>query len=561
MIWRHWPTRMLLEELAGIDADLYSDLEEIIPSLRGDDFDPTELSSKPNLVKFLMSFADSTYFEKKENMRKCIVRLPQRTLVELVRKLREHGYDVKGADHMDTAEKITKVRWNYRNIGFCRAFLDYFELPDHFLPPEKKNTAPFIDILPLSESNQLTINRPFKSLLDFQVQVYSDSMRKLRVPRSRFIIQMPTGSGKTRTSMEIISNQLKTQPDGSVVLWMAHTEELCEQSFECFVEVWQHLANKPLKAVRFWGKQPIPAPFDKSMFIVGGFSKIMAALRKDESAFAHIKNRIGLIVIDEAHRAVAPKTKQAIISLTGPNTQVIGLTATPGRAELEETQDMAEFFFESKVNITTDSGESEIKMLKRREVLAHVDYIPIESPLDIELTAAQKRHLERKFEFPEGLLKKVGSDNVRNIEIMKKLLYSCQEMDKKILFFSCSVKHSRFILALLEYHGISAAHVDGKTSRNRREDSIRRFKDGEIQVLCNYGVLTTGFDAPNTDEVFISRPTQSVVLYSQMVGRGLRGPTIGGTPRCRVVEVKDNITGFAPEMTRVYHWFEEFWDN
>ena len=70
MIWRHWPTRMLLEELAGIDADLYSDLEEIIPSLRGDDFDPTELSSKPNLVKFLMSFADSTYFEKKENMRK-----------------------------------------------------------------------------------------------------------------------------------------------------------------------------------------------------------------------------------------------------------------------------------------------------------------------------------------------------------------------------------------------------------------------------------------------------------------------------------------------------------
>ncbi len=552
---------MLLEELYAIDSELYSNLEEIIPSLRGDDFDPTELSSKPNLVKFLMSFADSTYFEKKENMRKCIVRLPQRTLVNLVKKLREQGYDVKGADHMDTAENITKVRWNYTNIGFCHAFLDYFKLPDHFLPPEKKNIAPFIDILPLSESNQLTINRPFKNLLDYQVQVYSESMRKLRVPRSRFIIQMPTGSGKTRTSMEIISNHLKTQPEGSVVLWMAHTEELCEQSFECFVEVWQHLANKPLKAVRFWGKQPIPAPFDKSMFIVGGFSKIMAALRKDESAFAHIKNRISLIVIDEAHRAVAPKTKQAIISLTGPNTQVIGLTATPGRAEQEETQDMAEFFFESKVNITTDSGESEIKMLKRRKVLALVDYIPIEAPLNIELTTAQKRHLERKFEFPEGLLKKVGSDNVRNIEIMKKLLYSCQEIEKKILFFSCSVKHSRFILALLEYHGISAAHVDGKTSRNRREDSIRRFKDGEIQVLCNYGVLTTGFDAPNTDEVFISRPTQSVVLYSQMVGRGLRGPAIGGTPRCRVVEVKDNITGFAPEMTRVYHWFEDFWDN
>jgi len=560
MIWRNWSTRMLLEELAGIDADLYDNLEEIIPPLRGDDFDPTELSSKPNLVKFLMSFADSAYFEKKENIRKCIERLPQRTLTELVRKLREHGYDVKGADHMETAEKITKIRWNYRNIEFCNVFLSYFELPNHFLPPENKDIAPFLDILPLSESNHLIINRPFKSLLDYQVQVYSDSMTKLRVPRSRFIIQMPTGSGKTRTSMEVISNHLKTQPEGSVVLWMAHTEELCEQSFECFIEVWQHLANKPLKAIRFWGKQPIPAPFDKSMFIVGGFSKIMAALRKDETAFEHIKNRISLIVIDEAHRAVAPKTKQAIAALSGPNTQIIGLTATPGRAEHEETQNMAEFFFESKVNIRTDSGESEIKMLKRRDVLAHVDYIPIESPLSHELTATQKRHLERKFEFPEGFLKKVGSDNVRNIEIMKKLLYSCQG-DKSVLFFSCSVKHSRFIMALLEYHGISAAHVDGKTARNRRENSIRGFKEKKIQVLCNYGVLTTGFDAPNTDEVFISRPTQSIVLYSQMVGRGLRGPTIGGTPRCRVVEVKDNITGFAPEMTRVYHWFEEFWDN
>lgn len=552
---------MLLEELGTIDSDLYTDLEEIIPSLRGDDFDPTELSSKPNLVKFLMAFADSSYFEKKENIRKCIERLPQRDLRGLLRTLREHGHDVEGADHMATAENISKVSWSYRNISFCRAFLSHFELPNHFLPPEKKKVLPFIDIRPLSESNQLIINRPFKSLLDYQVQVYSDSMRKLLVPRSRFIIQMPTGSGKTRTSMEVICNHLKNQPEGSVVLWMAHTEELCEQSFECFVEVWQHLANKPLKAVRFWGNQPVPAPFDKSMFIVGGFSKIMATLRKDESAFAHIKSRISLIVIDEAHRAVAPKTKKAIISLTGPNTQVIGLTATPGRAELEETEDMAEFFFESKVNIKTDSGESEIKMLKRREVLAQVDYVPIESPMDIQLTAAQKRHLESKFEFPEGLLKNVASNNVRNIEIMKKLLFSCQELDKRILFFSCSVKHSRFIMALLEYHGISTAHVDGKTSRNRREDSIKRFRDGDIQVLCNYGVLTTGFDAPNTDEVFISRPTQSVVLYSQMVGRGLRGPTIGGTPRCRVVEVKDNITGFAPEMTRVYHWFEEFWDN
>ena len=508
-----------------------------------------------------MSFADSTYFEKKDNMRKCMERLPSRTLDGLVRKLREDGYDVKGADHMDTAEKITKVRWNYRNIVFCRAFLSHFELPDHFLPPEKKNTAPFIDILPLSESNQLIINRPFKSLLDYQVQVYSDSMRKLRVPRSRFIIQMPTGSGKTRTSMEVICNLLKTQPEGSVVLWMAHTEELCEQSFECFVEVWQHLANKPLKAVRFWDKQPIPAPFDKSMFIVGGFQKIHSALTKEEgrSAFEAIRDRIGLIVVDEAHKAVAPTYKEAIRNLSSSNTKIIGLTATPGRADEEETEEMSEFFFESKVDISPPGGESEIEFLKRERVLSKIEYIPIRTNLNIKLTASQKRKMEEEFDFPVGILNKVGNDDVRNLEIMRRLIFSARN-GRRILFFSCSVKHSRFILSLLLYFGVKAEHVDGTTSNARREQAISDFKTGGIQVLCNFGVLTTGFDAPNTDEVFISRPTNSVVLYSQMIGRGLRGPAIGGTPSCRIVDVRDNISGFG-DQERVYHWFEGYWDN
>lgn len=115
-------------------------------------------------------------------------------------------------------------------------------------------------------------------------------------------------------------------------------------------------------------------------------------------------------------------------------------------------------------------------------------------------------------------------------------------------------------MSLLIYFGIKAAHVDGSTSKERREQVIEDFKHGEVQVLCNYGVLTTGFDAPNTDEVFISRPTNSVVLYSQMIGRGLRGTTIGGTEKCRISDVKDNIVGFGDQV-RVYHWFEDFWDN
>jgi superfamily II DNA or RNA helicase len=70
--------------------------------------------------------------------------------------------------------------------------------------------------------------------------------------------------------------------------------------------------------------------------------------------------------------------------------------------------------------------------------------------------------------------------------------------------------------------------------------------------------LTTGFDAPNTDVVFISRPTLSPVLYGQMIGRGLRGPAVGGTEKCSIIDVRDNLVGFGDDE-QVYSKFDEFW--
>ena len=557
MVWNNWNTRLLQEALENIDESLLDDLEEIIPPLRGEAFNPTELSNRSNLVEILSAFAPSDYFKNKENMRTCLERLPPMVLRKLVRHLSKCNLTVASGSFEEMVASILSLRW--ANQKFSTAFVEFFDLPTHFISPKVESVPSYVDIAPVSEGNPPLIAKPLKNLIDYQSQVYLDANRALEIPRSRFIVQMPTGSGKTRTSMEIIANHLKRSPPGEVVIWLAHSSELCEQAFQCFIEVWQYLADKPLKAVRCWGSHPAPQAFEKSMFIVGGFQKIHSLLKKSEQSFEMLSGRVGLIVVDEAHKAVAPTYKAAIQQLTGMNTSIIGLTATPGRTENDETKEMAEFFFESKVNIRTDSGVSEVEMLKQRKVLAQIDYIPIQSPLDIELTTSQKRSLERTFDFPKGFLTTVASSNVRNLEIMKKLLLSCRE-GRRILFFSCNVKHSKFITSLLTYFGIKAAHVDGGTAKHRREFVIESFRNGELQVLCNYGVLTTGFDAPNTDEVFISRPTNSVVLYSQMIGRGLRGPTIGGTERCRISDVKDNITGFGDQV-RVYHWFEEFWDN
>lgn len=86
-------------------------------------------------------------------------------------------------------------------------------------------------------------------------------------------------------------------------------------------------------------------------------------------------------------------------------------------------------------------------------------------------------------------------------------------------------------------------------------EALRR---GEIQVLVNFGVLSTGFDAPNVSVVVVTRPTSSIVLYSQMIGRGLRGPAVGGTQECIVVDVRDNAQEYGP-IAEVYRHFDRYW--
>jgi len=107
--------------------------------------------------------------------------------------------------------------------------------------------------------------------------------------------------------------------------------------------------------------------------------------------------------------------------------------------------------------------------------------------------------------------------------------------------------------------GIRAAHVDGNSGSYRRS-IIKAFKEGEIQVLCNYGVLSTGFDDPKIDIVFMARPTNSIVLYSQIIGRGLRGPLIGGTDTCEIYTVFDNINGL-PSNEEIAEYFTEYYIN
>jgi superfamily II DNA or RNA helicase len=162
-------------------------------------------------------------------------------------------------------------------------------------------------------------------------------------------------------------------------------------------------------------------------------------------------------------------------------------------------------------------------------------------------------------ELPPDLLYKLGKNHVRNAEIIKRLVEIVLNSEaKSIIFFATSLEQSKLIASLLNFLNIKAEHVDGETSRPARELVIKKFRAQEIQVLCNYEVLSTGFDAPLVDCVFIARPTASVVLYSQMIGRGLRGPAVGGKSKCLIVNVRDNFSNL-PSINTMYKIFDDYW--
>ena len=148
---------------------------------------------------------------------------------------------------------------------------------------------------------------------------------------------------------------------------------------------------------------------------------------------------------------------------------------------------------------------------------------------------------EYNIEFSDSVLQKLGENKTRNIRTIEEIQKLIDEGRKSILFFAASVNHAQDLSIVLNSMGIESRYVISDMDSFDRFDAIKKFKNQDITVLCNYGVLTQGFDAPLTDAVIVARPTMSHLLYNQMVGRGLRGVKNGGTENCILVDYEDNI--------------------
>ena len=259
-----------------------------------------------------------------------------------------------------------------------------------------------------------------------------------------------------------------------------------------------------------------------------------------------------LLVVDEAHHATA-KTYRNLIKAIKENCQkrgnvngfkMLGLTATPFRTDKGEKGLLKEVFPQDII------FSEHLRTLINRGILAKPIFESLETQLDFsrELTYKDIKAIEAFDKLPKEIAKKIALSSLRNNRIVDHYVKN-REKYKPLLVFAIDVDHAIALNAVFQSRGIVSDFVVGKLvdlntgatiSTKENSEKIKRFRDDKLEVLINVEILTEGVDLPNVQTVFLTRPTTSTILMTQMIGRALRGQKAGGTDEAYIVSFIDN---------------------
>mgnify|MGYP001851434902 FL=1 len=312
-----------------------------------------------------------------------------------------------------------------------------------------------------------------------------EALRNLQVMRenkeSIALLYQATGTGKTITAV------MDAKSVGGRTLFVAHTMELVNQAYQTFQALWKGASvGKFADSVK---------ELDKDI-VCGSIQSIALNLdmfKEDEFDY---------MIIDEAHHATAD-TYQKVLAYFKPKF-LLGLTATPERAD---DTNILEIFKNTahKLDIRTAV-----------EIGALVDVRCIRIHTNIDMT--QVRFNSVQYNVRDLDVKICVTE--RNALIVKTWLDYVK--DKRTVVFCASVKHAEQIAAIFKEKGVSAEAVSGSMKTSERNELLAKFAMGELKVLCACDLLNEGWDCPETEVLFMARPTMSKVLYTQQLGRGMR---------------------------------------
>ncbi len=407
---------------------------------------------------------------------------------------------------------------------------------------------------------------PQYPIYPYQINVQRKLDKYLDTDKNRVLLHMPTGSGKTRTTISYICDFF-IKNDKANVVWFANTKELLDQAFSEFVKAWTFLGNREINAVKFWDKSNVDLTKLKGSFIVAGLDKTYQALMKDIGGMSTFAGCCGLVIMDEAHMAIAPTYKLLIENMIANNASLIGLSATPGRTwnDPDEDRKLADFFYRQKAKLEIPGFANPVDYLVKEGYLAKVTNTKLLANTGITLSPTDIKFLSENYVLPMHVLKDLSENRLRNMAIISKIK-ELIKVHQRIILFAITKSHAIVLNSLLTALEINSNVVTSETNSIDRANIIKKFKqprseNPEPLVLCNFGILTTGFDAPETSCALIARPTDSLVLYSQMVGRAIRGKKSGGNEQAEIVTVIDeSLPGFKEVADAFVNW-EDVWEN
>lgn len=334
-------------------------------------------------------------------------------------------------------------------------------------------------------------------LYDYQEDMKGRIEGELRLHRS-VMAQMPTGTGKTYLLTAVIDSFVSNNPMEKVWI-VAHRRELVSQIDETvrkFHSYYTSNTSSLLSSVKAMSIQWLMRHYDE------------------------IEEEPGMIVIDEAHHALAKTYKEMWERF--PNAKFLGLTATPCRLNGKGFTDLFDILVQSwSVPEFISKGR-----------LATYDFVSIKSDGMTQrlIDSLQKRGADGDYQNKEMdmLLNKKPS--------IERLYQSLEEFgkDRKGIVYAINISHAQKITKLYQEHGVKAIAIDSKTPATERQQDIEAFKKGDIQVLVNVDIFSEGFDCPDVEFVQLARPTLSLAKYLQMVGRGLR--VAKGKKNCVIID-------------------------
>jgi DNA repair protein RadD len=386
--------------------------------------------------------------------------------------------------------------------------------------------------------------------------------------KTRCVVTLPTGGGKTRVAVEAFIDWMHPRfAAGKYLIWIAQSEELCEQAIACIKDIW---GFRPfvgsLRIYRFFGGRDIPEEALHGGAVVASIQQLHKRIKAGDPVLEKILKDTGAMIIDEAHRAVSGMydllLKRAEEICGDDLFPICGLTATPGRAGLNQAQETVKLIGQFQAYlIKPDLGEeyenNPLRYFRDHGFLARAHHVLFKPEGEYTLTDDEVSQLGREGDLPSGFLKRLAINKKRNLQIIRRLL--SLPKGTPTLIYACTVEHAYFLSVILTAKGRKAGAVSADTPDTLRRGLIRDFKENKFEFLCNYGVLTTGFDAPKTECIALCRPTTSEVLYEQIIGRGLRGPKFNGTPECTIIDFADNILRLGPPLA--YARFDHLWND